>query len=88
MRGLAHGCLGWRNAGSNIFIVLAVTTQFGILLGEFDTDLLGVVWVEGEAVHLLHRGLRRGNTDEKDEANRNTVFVVPFERNHASTQNM
>jgi len=32
---------------------LAVSAQLGVFLGEFNPDLLGVVWVEGKAVHLL-----------------------------------
>jgi hypothetical protein len=79
LRGLAHGSLRGGDAGSNIFIILAITTKFGILLGEFDADLLGIVRVESKTVHLLHSGLRRGNTDKENKANRYTVFVVPPE---------
>jgi hypothetical protein len=77
LRGLAHRGLGGRDAGSNIFIVLTITTKFGVLLGKFDADLLGIVRVKGKAVHLLHRGLRRSNTDEENKANGYTIFVVP-----------
>ena len=80
LRGLAHWSLGRRNAGSNIFVVLAITTKLGVFLGKFDANLFGIVWVEGKTVHLLHGSLRRGNTDEKNKANRHTVFVVPSAR--------
>ena len=77
LRGLAHRSLGGRDASSNIFIVLAITTKFGVFLGEFDANLLRIVWVESKAVHLLHRCLRRSNTDKENKSDRYTVFVVP-----------
>ncbi len=59
LRGLAHDSLKGGDAGSIVFIILTITTKFGILLGEFEADLLGGVSVASKAIHLLQCGLHR-----------------------------
>ncbi len=56
---------------------LSVTTKFRVLLGEFDTNLLRVIGVKSETVHLLHGGLRSDDAHKENETDGDAILVVP-----------